>query len=342
MPIWGSAANQPVLANESATGSKQSTGNQSVDGSQQGTQGTTSFQTQVSDVRNMTPEALAALNGLLKQLTAQPNVDIATAQAQLAASGIVAPKMAWSNGNVGMSGGVPVSGGYIGTDEFGRSISGMQEYQAAQQRYQAALTKVQASGGMSTPGTPETEQASRQIQGEISTLQQGRAGYSKDAAFADSKAFIDKATRQLMEQILPGLSTAIEASGTSGNAVAGLLTNDAVARAAENAATLGIKAAVDYGGVFDQQSSLISGLIDKSPVALNALLATLGVAKGSVQQGVTSTSGRQNVATDQTTQNDTSTNTNDQTATKGTKLILPASGAKDSNDATAVFGNLKF
>ena len=43
---------------------------------------------------------------------------------------------------------------------------------------------------------------------------------------------------------MPNINAIIEGSGTSGGGVAGLLKNDAAARAAENAATLSVQAAV--------------------------------------------------------------------------------------------------
>lgn len=284
-------AGSPASTSLSSSGS-------STKGSGENTQGTSnkSGQSNTStsnkssvDIANMSPQSQEALNNLILQISGgQPIIGRDQAAQMLAQQGIMPPRMdyalkGWGEGGGNVSGGamVPVN---------------PQEAAA----YEARINEIIRQGGMTPPGTPELQKQSENIQQEISTVRGAREGYTKEAAFTDAKGAQAQLLRQAMEQFLPGLNNAIEASGTSGSATGGLLKNDLATRSAESAAALGLKAAVDYGQIFDQQSTLIGGLIQNSSPALQALLNALGVAKGGVQLGNKTDDGTQSGSTNET------------------------------------------
>jgi hypothetical protein len=201
--------------------------------------------------------------------------------------------------------------------------------------------------GLGQPTDPTVNKAQADIQSELSTLRSSRDGYSKQNAIADSQAFIETSTRKMMEQIMPSINTMVEASGTSGGAVSGLLKNDAVARAAENAATLGVNAATQYGQISNDQSNIIAGLVEKSPMALQMLLQALNVAKGSVQQGATTTVGNQNTSSTTLGNEKAAVNTqsSESADSKSKKLVasnqpIPASGTTQQTGMNALINSL--
>lgn len=91
------------------------------------------------------------------------------------------------------------------------------------------------------------------------------ASYSKDAAFNDAKSLTAGFARKLAETIMPSILRATEASGTSGSATTGLLANDAAARVAEEAATVGMNAAGQYGQINANLLATSSSSIANSP-----------------------------------------------------------------------------
>lgn len=299
---------------KTGSSSGQQTGNQS----NSGTSVKTSNSSQGVNVANMSSDSLKALNALIQQLQGgQPLVDRAQAEAAVTAKGFRKPdaQMIDSRGK-----------GYKGGQfDFSTPIL-MQDpdymNSTAYRNWDAMVQAEMANGGVSAPGTAETQRQSQQIQGEITRLQTGREGYTKDAAFADAKGAEAQLLRQVMEQFLPGINNAEEGSGMSGGATAALLKGDLATRAAESAAALGLKAAVDYGGVFDQQSKTIGGLVANSTPILDKLLAALGVAKGSVEMGSRTTAGTETTNNDQSqlSQQNSNLNNTENTNTGTTKV----------------------
>jgi hypothetical protein len=104
--------------------------------------------------------------------------------------------------------------------------------------------------------------------------------YSKNAAFADAQAAMQAQMRQALATLLPQLVRSAEASGTSQNALRALMTQQGAAQAAEGAAALGLKAAVDYGNVNSSLGSVLERLTTGADPAQQALIQALNVAKG--------------------------------------------------------------
>lgn len=137
-----------------------------------------------------------------------------------------------------------------------------------------ALQQLIASLGAQQKSSQATNQQA------ISTAQKGVEGYSKDAAFADSQAAMNAQLTAALNQLLPNIVRAAEGAGTSQSSMRALLTQDAATRAADQAAQLGIKTAVDYGQLQQGLLNSIAGLSQTGDAATNALLQALQVAKG--------------------------------------------------------------
>lgn len=139
-------------------------------------------------------------------------------------------------------------------------------------------------------GTQNMAKDEAQRQGEIKTVQAQRAGYSKDAALGDAQGLIAQTLRQAMESVLPGIVRATEGAGTSGNALAALLQQDAASRASQAASAVGVNAATNYGQVAANLSNTLEALTRPNDQATNALINLLQVAKGAVTNSTTNTS----------------------------------------------------
>ena len=238
-------------------GNSVKTGNQSVSGTgsqnTSGTQTQSTNQTQVQNVAAMSGDALAALDALVNSLSGR--ISRTAAMNILAQQGIKAPTRpdpnAVTTGTNGME--------QVATANYGNLLAKYNEDMAA---YEAKIQQTMAGTGKSTNEGVNAQQ--KNIDQEIATNRTAREGYSKENAIADSNAFTDRAMRELLEKTMPGINAIIEGSGTSGGGVAGLLKNDAAARAAENAATLSVQAAVEYGKISNDASQIIAGLLTLS------------------------------------------------------------------------------
>lgn len=130
--------------------------------------------------------------------------------------------------------------------------------------------------------------------GEINTVQGQRAGYSKDAAFADAQGLMAQTMRRVMEQLIPSISRSAEGAGASQSSLRALLLQDAASKAAESASAQGLQAAQGYGQISTNMSQVLEALTRPDNSVTNALIQALGVAKGAVQNtnSVTQTTGQ--------------------------------------------------
>lgn len=262
---------------------------------------------QSTSTANMTSASLQALDALIQQLSDHPVVSDALATAQLNKSGIKPPSQVVADRVGADANGRPMGSGITWTDEHGRPVYTFAEFQAAQQRYIAAKQQIIEAGGIAPGGTAETRAQSAARQNEIKRTQALQGGYSKDAAFTDATALTSKFARVLAEQMMPTLLRAQEAAGASGAATGALIANDMTQRVSESAASLGLTAAVDYGKISTALESTLELLTRENNPALTALIQSLGVAKGAIQNTTQSTTqtGSQDVSKTQS-QNTTS------------------------------------
>lgn len=158
-----------------------------------------------------------------------------------------------------------------------------------------------------------------------------QAGYSKEAAFADAQGAMAQQMRRALEASLPTITRAADSAGTSGGSMRALLANDASARAAENAATVGLKASVDYGSISANLANTLEVLTRPDTTSINALLNALSISKGAVSttQSQTNTTGTQTTNSTSNTQTTNQSQTQGNTSTTGnqTSTTTPNSGS---------------
>jgi hypothetical protein len=274
------------------------------------------LQTQFVNQQNTPQFALEALQQLISQLSDRPRLSNEEVNAQFPLSQrVFDPRAGW---------GYDMGGGRL---VFGRDAQSQAARWDAQQL--AKRQQAQQASGVTPGGTSATAEQSAQRSSEIKTLSEGRAGFSKEAAFADASALAGKFQRQLLETLMPQITGAIESSGTSGGAVAGLLAQDAATRVAEAQASLGLQTATQYGQISNQMSQILAELAMALPPELQALLQALGISKGTIEQGVTSVSSTSQ-KTAQTQENKTGEQQTTQTGNLPLALKIVPSGASPS------------
>jgi hypothetical protein len=121
-------------------------------------------------------------------------------------------------------------------------------------------------------GTPEMRLQQQQRQEEIARNRQTQGQYSKEAAFIDSQALVNKAIADSLEQVLPQITAAMEGAGTSRSSMGALLTQRAAEKAGVEGAALGANAAVAYGGINNQLAGVLELLTRSDPNSPTALL----------------------------------------------------------------------
>lgn len=254
------------------------TGSSSTIGGGTSTSTESSTQSQAVNKQNTPDFALSSLEDLIKQLSDRPRLSDEQASAQFPLSvRVFDPRAGW---------GYDMGGGRL---SFGPQAQA--DAQRWDQQQLAKRQQAQQESGIIQGGTAASGQQTADRQNLARSLQEGRAGYSKEAAFADAANLAGRSQRQLMEQLMPQITKAIESSGTSGGAVSGLLANDAAARVAEAQAQLGLQAATQYGQISNQMSQILAELSSSLPPEMQALLQALGISKGTIEQGVTIGSG---------------------------------------------------
>lgn len=139
-------------------------------------------------------------------------------------------------------------------------------------------------------GGSEMDQRRRnEIWSEIAANQAQRQGYSKEAAIIDSTAAASGQMAQALEQMLPAITAGVDSAGTSGSAMAALLSTQAAERVSRNAAQLQLEAAISYGQIANQASGIIAELLKIDDQAANRFLEGLNIAKGARTSSTTTT-----------------------------------------------------
>jgi len=182
------------------------------------------------------------------------------------------------------------------TSQQGTSQSSTQNMDPQSLAVLNALIKQLATGG-----TANMQEDRAAKQGEINTLTTNRVGYSKEAAFADAQGLMAQTMRQALEKLVPGINTGALGAGSSQSSMRALLTQRAAENAAEASSAQGLNAAVQYGGVANNMSSILANLIGQQDPATAALLQALNVAKGATvnTSGSSSQTGTSSTQTNQ-------------------------------------------
>ncbi len=167
---------------------------------------------------------------------------------------------------------------------------------------QAALDLLirQLMGG----GTNEMARQTATRAGEVNAVQAQRAGYSKEAAFADAQGLISQTMEQALKAMLPSINNAALGAGTSQSSLRAILLQDAAQKAAQSSSVAGLGAATAYGGISANLSQVLEALTRPDNTVTQALLSALGLAKGgTVSNSTSGTSTTNNSSTTNSSQN---------------------------------------
>lgn len=165
-----------------------------------------------------------------------------------------------------------------------------------------------------------TDQAREQnIQAILDQIQ----GFNPQGIMNMAGAQVQGLNRQLMEDVLPQITGAVEASGTSNNALGGLLASDAAARTAEAGGRVMEEARANAMNEFINMVNAATAASSGGSARAGAANELVNASRGTVDQGVeaqTTTADEQsaigeNTTTDQTGSTNTNTNTNNMIAT---------------------------
>ena len=171
---------------------------------------------------------------------------------------------------------------------------------------------------------------SQERRDEINTNQANRGDYTKAAAFSDSQAAMNANLVKALTEAMPTITAGIDAAGTSGSAMSALLTQQAAETAAQNAAQLGLDAAINYGQLQVGFGNVLEQLTAQGDPVTNQLIQALGIAKGASEKSKTATSSStlessSNQSTSTTTGTSTTVDNVNTTETPTKKAATPPS-----------------
>lgn len=136
------------------------------------------------------------------------------------------------------------------------------------------LTQLQGGG----TADQQNDRAART--GAVNKTTQAAQGYTRENAFADAEGAMQAEVNNVLARLLPDILRQAEGSGTSQNSLRALLTQAAGMDAAQGAATIGLRTAVDYGNVNANLMSALSSLTGGNDPVQAAILQALNIAKG--------------------------------------------------------------
>lgn len=179
----------------------------------------------------------------------------------------------------------------------------------------------QAIAGLNQNATLQTTDQGRQqnIQAILNAIQNFDAEEIKQGAEGD----VAQLNRELLEDVLPQVTGAVEAGGSSNNALAALLAQDAASRTSEAGARVREQARSNSANEFINMINAATGAAGGGSATTDALTGLINAAKGTVEQGgvtgVESTTS-QETGTAQGVETESGT-----TATRGQENITDAS-----------------
>lgn len=196
-------------------------------------------------------------------------------------------------------------------------------------------------GTLSQGGTPEQRAQMEQRLNEIVTNQAIRGQYSQANAFAQAEGAANSQLSKALQAALPQIAASVDAAGTSGSSYSGLLTQQAAADAASIAAEQGLQASVAYGQIQAGLSGVLEQLTrtDQDPI-VNGLIQALGIAKGSVESGSKTSSGKTSSTTMGTETTIGSSQQQQVNVGSSTSKSTATSGPTKNNNVTSSFSGL--
>lgn len=265
--LWDLSGRSNSLPSGSISGGTSANESQNVSGT------TTQSQSQATSGKNTPQFALDAMQQLVQMLMGTSNISEDDLNKQVPLPNPENYRKAF--GGTGPSSVIP-NNSYIDWNAYNADLKAAQ----------AKRNQLQQQAGFTNTSFPGQQREG--MMRSIAEIEKNQAGYTKEAALADVNDMSGRFMRQLMEQLMPNITNAIESSGTSGGAVGGLLAQDAAARTMEAQAALGLEAASKYGQIYGQFGGVLNQLLTTPDPVVQALLQTLGLSKGTINESVTS------------------------------------------------------
>lgn len=133
-------------------------------------------------------------------------------------------------------------------------------------------------------GTPEMKATTTARTEEVSRVRQQQEDFTKEDAFTDANALMQKAISDALRIAAPKITAYAEGAGTSRSSLAALQTQEAATRGAIEGAAQGAQLTTAYGQVYNQLANVLEGLTRQDPNSPAALLAqAITGSKGMVQ-----------------------------------------------------------
>ncbi len=154
------------------------------------------------------------------------------------------------------------------------------------------------------------------------------AGFDQQAVLQGAEGNVQQLNRELLEDILPQITGAVEAGGGSNNALAALLAQDAASRTAEAGARVREQARSNSEAEFINMINAAQGAAAGGSAQADTIANLINAAKGTVDTGIESTSSVGN----ETLQGTTDVDETVDTATQGTTAVR----SSDASDAAAI------
>ena len=145
---------------------------------------------------------------------------------------------------------------------------------------------------LASGGSESDQLRYQQIQEQIGASRLQEQVYSKDMAFSDANRVANSQSEEALKKLMPTITAGIDAAGTSGSAVASLLTQEAANNAANLAAKLSLDTAVNYGQIKNQAMGNTTDLLAIDDPVMSQLLDALNIAKGVKTSQTVDTKGR--------------------------------------------------
>lgn len=199
-------------------------------------------------------------------------------------------------------------------------------------------------------GSASQKAAAAALQAQLQNAQAQQEQYTVQAAREQAQRSNALYSQQFLEQIMPQINAAMEASGASGDSMNALLAQDAATRTAAQAAAAEAGLITQYGQLMKGQQDVVNTTAEQmgnDPVQA-ALIQALGISKGSM---TTETRNLLKQITGTTTTNETSGSTTNKTASGSSTSTDPlawlsgltslqnantASSVADNNNAAAL------
>jgi predicted HicB family RNase H-like nuclease len=206
----------------------------------------------------------------------------------------------------------------------------------------AALTALLAQ--LQQGGSAQQKQAVAALQAQLQNATANQEQYTVQAAREQAQRSNALYSQQFLEQVMPQINAAMEASGSSGDSMNALLSQDAATRTAAQAAAAEAGLITQYGQLLKGQQDVVSTTAEQmgnDPVQ-NALIQALGISKGSMStetRNLLKQISGQSITDETSTSNTSKSATGSSTETDPIKWMAGLIGLQNANTASTTAAN---